>query len=121
MCIRPKVACGMLIHRLIERLTQLSMAYGGTVLPCVPDGREARNALLHLADNVRRIDDRTRWTELRGYSNRTTAPTNISGIMARSTLGVRRTLNRSCVSCVEVRLPTWGITRSRAMACSACK
>jgi len=82
-----EVDFSVLIHRLIERLTQLSMAYGGTLLPCLPDGREARNALLHLADDVRLIDDRTRWTELRGYSDRTAAPTNLSGITGTADFG----------------------------------
>jgi hypothetical protein len=76
----------VLIHRLIERLTQLSVAHGGAPLPCLPaqagtDGREARNALLRQADGIAVVEDRTRWAEVRGYSDRTRAPTNLSGFI----------------------------------------
>ena len=73
----------VLIHRLIERLTQLSQTYGGTVLPCLPNptDREARNTLLRMADGVRLIHDNTRWAEVRGHSDRTRGSTNLSGLM----------------------------------------
>ncbi|MFN4294834.1 MAG: CRISPR system precrRNA processing endoribonuclease RAMP protein Cas6 [Thermoflexales bacterium] len=68
-----------LIHRLIERLTQLSLAYGGALLPCLPVAREAKNALLRQADAVQTTDDHTRWVEVRGHSDRTRASTNLGG------------------------------------------
>lgn len=76
----------VLVHRLIERLTQLSVTYGGAPLPCLPTkagaaDREARNALLRQADAIRVVDDGTRWAELRGHSDRTHAPTNLSGFV----------------------------------------
>ena len=73
-----------LIHRLIERLTQLSRAYGGAPLPCLPADREAKNALLRQADAVQTADDRTRWLVVRGHSDRTRAATNLSGFVGRA-------------------------------------
>ncbi len=70
----------VLIHRLIERLSELTLHHGQPPLPCLPADREARNALLGLADRVALVDNRTHWTELRGFSDRTRAPTNLSGI-----------------------------------------
>ncbi|MCS7055906.1 MAG: CRISPR system precrRNA processing endoribonuclease RAMP protein Cas6, partial [Thermoflexales bacterium] len=71
----------VLIHRLIERLTQLSTIYGGAPLPCLPATREAKNALLQQADAVRLLADRTRWVTVRGRSDRTRASTNLSGFL----------------------------------------
>jgi hypothetical protein len=69
----------VLIHRLIERLTQLSTIYGGAPLPCLPASREERSALLRQADMIGLIEDATHWAEVRGHSDRTHAPTNLSG------------------------------------------
>ena len=77
----------VLIHRLIERLTRLSTEYGGALLPCLPADRDARNALLHLADSVRLVEDQTRWAEVRGFSDRTVAPTNLSGLTGTADFG----------------------------------
>jgi hypothetical protein len=71
----------VLIHRLVERLTQLSTTYGGALLPCLPASREARNAMLRRADGIGLVEDRTRWAEVRGRSDRTHAPTNLSGLI----------------------------------------
>lgn len=71
----------VLIHRLIERLSQLSATYGGDLLPCLPATREAKNALLRQADAVQRIADHTRWVTVRGHSDRTGASTNLSGFI----------------------------------------
>ncbi|MEO6063331.1 MAG: CRISPR system precrRNA processing endoribonuclease RAMP protein Cas6 [Thermoflexales bacterium] len=70
----------VVIHRLIERLGELTAHHGRPPLACLPADREARNALLGLADQVALVDNQTRWTELRGFSDRTRAPTNLSGI-----------------------------------------
>ncbi|GIV84804.1 MAG: hypothetical protein KatS3mg052_1811 [Candidatus Roseilinea sp.] len=74
----------VLIHRLIERLTQLSLTYSNARLPCLPATREAKNALLRQADAVHTLDDRTRWVEVRGHSDRTRAVTNLSGFVGRA-------------------------------------
>lgn len=76
--LRP--AFNVLIHRLIERLEQLSQAYGER-LACLPPDRPARNALLAQADAVRLVADHTHWVELRGRSDRTRASTNLSGFV----------------------------------------
>lgn len=73
-----------LIHRLIERLTQLSLTYGGASLPCLPADRETKNALLRRADAAQMTDDRTRWLVVRGRSDRTRASTNLSGFVGRA-------------------------------------
>lgn len=70
-----------LIHRLIERLGQLSSTYGGSPLPCLPATREAKNALLAQADAVHLIADHTHWATVRGRSDRTRASTNLSGFL----------------------------------------
>ncbi len=77
----PSPHFSVLVHRLIERLTQLSVTYGAGPLPCLPADRAARNALLKLADAVQMVDDRTRWLPLRGFSDRTRASTNLSGFV----------------------------------------
>lgn len=71
----------VLVHRLIERLTQLSTIYAGAPLPCLPTDFEARSALLRQADAVACIADRTCWIEVRGHSDRTRASTNLSGFI----------------------------------------
>lgn len=71
----------VLIHRLIERLTQLSTIYAGAPLPCLPTDFAARSALLRQADAITCIADRTRWIEVRGYSDRTRTSTNLSGFV----------------------------------------
>lgn len=71
----------VLIHRLIERLSQLSTTYSGDLLPCLPATRDAKNALLRQADAVRLVTDRTRWATVRGRSDRTRASTNLSGFI----------------------------------------
>lgn len=73
-----------LIHRLIERLTQLSRAYGSTLLPCLPADREAKNALLRQADAAQMTNDHTRWLVVRGRSHRTRASTNLSGFVGQA-------------------------------------
>jgi hypothetical protein len=70
-----------LIHRLIERLTQLSTTYGSALLACLPADREMRNALLRQADAVHCTHDNTRWADVRGHSDRTRSTTNLSGVM----------------------------------------
>lgn len=69
------------IHRLMERLEALSAQYGGGVLPCLPATREQRNALLGLADGVLLTRDDTRYLRVRGYSDRTRAPTPLNGFV----------------------------------------
>ncbi|BCX02780.1 MAG: hypothetical protein KatS3mg053_0718 [Candidatus Roseilinea sp.] len=71
----------VLIHRLIERLAQLSATYGHGLLPCLPPDRSARNALLAKADAVQLVADHTRWAVVRGHSDRTRASTNLSGFI----------------------------------------
>lgn len=83
----------VLLHRLIERLAELC-AYSrestvdsrlgqdrAPALPCLPPTREARNALLGQADQVRLAYDGTRWVSLNGYSARQGAPTALSGLI----------------------------------------
>lgn len=77
--LRPNFS--VLIHRLIERLTQLSTHYGPEPLPCLPLDREARNALLRLADAITPATDDTRWVVERGHSARTQASPNLSGFV----------------------------------------
>jgi hypothetical protein len=97
----------VLLHRLIERLTELcaysrqsavgsgqsavgsgqpavdsrQSADGEGALPCLPATREAKNALLSQADAVRLAYDGTRWVALNGYSARQRAPTALSGLL----------------------------------------
>lgn len=71
----------VLIHRLIERLTQLSTIYAGAPLRCLPTDFAARSALLRQADAITCIADRTHWIEVRGHSDRTHASTNLSGFV----------------------------------------
>jgi len=91
----------VLVHRLIERLAELC-AYSrestvdspqpesadsrlapdrAPALPCLPATREAKNALLGQADQVRLARDDTRWVALNGYSARQGAPTALSGLV----------------------------------------
>lgn len=79
----------VLIHRLIERLTELTQYAGdaaeGAVLPCLPATREEKNDLLRRADAVRVSSDDTRWISLNGYSARQQAPTALSGFAGQAT------------------------------------
>jgi CRISPR-associated endoribonuclease Cas6 len=70
----------VLIHRLIERLTRLSEAYGTGLPSWLPTDRDGRNVLLRKADAVRVLGDHTHWVDLRGHSDRTRAATNLSGL-----------------------------------------
>ncbi|MBX7215091.1 MAG: CRISPR system precrRNA processing endoribonuclease RAMP protein Cas6 [Thermoflexales bacterium] len=70
----------VVIHRLIERLTEMTRHHGQPPLACLPTDREGRNALLHRADAVALVDNHSRWTELSGHSERTRSATNLSGI-----------------------------------------
>lgn len=74
----------VLIHRLIERLTQMSEIHAGARLACLPADREGRNALLHLADQVQLADNQTRWVPARGFSDRTNKPTDLGGLMGHA-------------------------------------
>lgn len=78
----------ILIHRLIERLTELSQyavnEMGTTALPCLPATREEKNDLLRRADAVRVSIDQTRWVSLNGYSARQQAPTGLSGFAGQA-------------------------------------
>lgn len=78
-----KPAFNVIVHRLIERLEQLSRAYGQP-LACLPQTPEARLALLRLADAVQVVKDETHWVPLRGYSERTRASTNLGGFVGRA-------------------------------------
>ena len=73
----------IVVHRLIERLTELSQyavdETGVAALPCLPATREEKNDLLRRADAVRVSLDNTRWVSLNGYSARQQAPTGLSG------------------------------------------
>ena len=71
----------VLVHRLIERLTQLSETHAEARLPGLPADREARNALLHLADQVQLVNNQTSWVSARGFSDRTSKPTDLGGLM----------------------------------------
>lgn len=79
----------IVIHRLIERLTELSQyagdETGAAALPCLPATREEKNDLLRRADAVRVSIDDTRWVALNGYSARQQAPTALSGFAGRVT------------------------------------
>ncbi len=79
----------VLIHRLIERLSELSQYAGSqagpAVLPCLPATREEKNDLLRRADAVRVSLDATRWMSLNGYSARQQAPTGLSGFAGQVT------------------------------------
>lgn len=79
----------VLLHRILERLTELDrlanqpyVEMEGAMpnpLPCLPQTRDARNALLHLADGVQLIHDDTHWIDLHGRSDRTGSATNLAG------------------------------------------
>jgi hypothetical protein len=69
----------VLIHRLVERLAELSTHFATAPLPCVPTDYAAKKALLQQADAVRLTYDGTRWISLNGYSSRQHKPTALSG------------------------------------------
>lgn len=71
----------VLIHRLIERLGALTDHHGDGRPACVPPDREARNALLKQADAVRLTSSSAKFTTVYGHSDRTRAPTNLSGML----------------------------------------
>jgi hypothetical protein len=71
----------VLLHRLIERLSELSAHFADAPLPGLPASRDERNALLRLADSVRLVHDGTHWVGLNGYSARQQAPTTLSGFV----------------------------------------
>lgn len=77
----PMPLFSVLLHRLMERLEALSVHYGGAALPCLPASREARNALLRMADGVLLTRDDTRYLTVRGFSARTRAPTPLNGFV----------------------------------------
>jgi hypothetical protein len=77
----PMPLFSVLLHRLMERLEALSLHYGGAALPCLPTSREARNALLQMADGVLLTRDDTRYLTVRGFSARTRAPTPLNGFV----------------------------------------
>ncbi len=93
----------ILVHRLIERLTELSEYFAGARLPCLPLSREDRAAMLHLADGVILAYDWTSWVTVQGHSARQHAPTALSGIM-----GVA--IYEADVACFEPFMPLlrWG-------------
>jgi hypothetical protein len=69
----------VLIHRLLERLSELSTHFASVPLPCLPADRAAKIALLQQADAVRLTYDGTHWVSLNGYSARQRKPTALSG------------------------------------------
>ncbi|MCX7937878.1 MAG: CRISPR system precrRNA processing endoribonuclease RAMP protein Cas6 [Thermoflexales bacterium] len=73
----------VIVHRLLDRLEQLSRAYAQP-LACLPRDRDAKLALLRCADAVRLVEDETHWVPLRGYSERTRATTNLGGFIGRA-------------------------------------
>jgi CRISPR-associated endoribonuclease Cas6 len=79
--ITPKPVFNVILHRLIERLTELTTHFAGDILPCLPTTREQKNALLRQADMVSVAYDGTRWVHLSGYSARRQERTNLSGFM----------------------------------------
>ena len=71
----------VLIHRLIERLGAVCDHHGDGRLACLPPDREARNALLKQADAVRLTSSSVQFATVHGHSDRTRAPTNLSGML----------------------------------------
>jgi hypothetical protein len=81
----------VLFHRIIERVAELDrlaneplvQIEGATPnpLPCLPQTRDERNALLRLADAVQLVHDDTHWINLKGRSDRTRAATNLAGFL----------------------------------------
>ena len=75
----------ILLHRIMERLTELSRVGLSAPVPSLPNSREARNALLHQADAVQLTRNDTRWAELYGYSDRRRSETDLSGLLGTAT------------------------------------
>jgi hypothetical protein len=81
----------VLFHRIIERVAELDRLANEPLvqmegaapnpLPCLPQTRDERNALLHLADAVQLVHDDTHWVDLKGRSDRTRAATNLAGFL----------------------------------------
>jgi len=67
-----------LFHRLLERLEALSIAYG--------EGAPQwdKNALLALADEVRLVEDRTRWVDIKSFSSRLGRSTPTGGFVGEA-------------------------------------
>jgi hypothetical protein len=68
-----------LVRRLLERLDALRGEYAGE--PPVPD----RERLLALADEVRLVQDSTRWLEVKSRSRRLKRSTHVSGFVGTAT------------------------------------
>jgi len=68
-----------LIQRLMRRLDDLSLAYGGGAL-----GIDFRG-LLAVAEQVQTSNDQTRWIDLASYSSRQRTHTPIGGLVGRAT------------------------------------
>jgi hypothetical protein len=68
------------VQRLVERLDQLAVAYGGD--PPTQD----RDALLAQAERLAVVDDQTRWVDVVSYSSRTRQRTPIGGLVGSVTL-----------------------------------
>jgi len=65
-------------RRLLERLEALSTLYGGGP----PDWD--KDALLALADEVRLVEDRTRWVDIRSFSRRLGRTTPVGGFLGEA-------------------------------------
>jgi hypothetical protein len=80
-----------IFHRLLDRLLDLRREFASPVAVLIDDGRrttdderQAKNALLALADQVELIDDQTTWQEVASYSARRQTTTPISGFVGRA-------------------------------------
>ncbi len=69
---------GVLFQRLAERLRALSAHYASEPIELGTD-------LLRLADQVRLVDDRTRWADWESYSTRRQAATPMGGFVGQAT------------------------------------
>jgi len=65
-------------RRLLERLEALSALYGGGP----PDWD--KDALLALADEVRLVEDHTRWVDIKSFSRRLGRPTPVGGFLGEA-------------------------------------
>lgn len=71
-----------LIQRLLERYVTLEQFYGNADFVL---GREDKLELLRQADGISCSQDRTRWQELKSYSNRQKRTTPIGGLLGEAT------------------------------------
>ena len=72
---------GPLIHRLLERLMALENAYGEGASMTI----EELWALVEQAEQIECIEDHTRWSDVKSYSNRQKRFTPIGGLVGKAT------------------------------------